>query len=54
MDMDTKFTLAILHQHDRFLRFKARLIARGIPADEAEEEAASWIHTNAVFNVAKA
>ena len=54
MDMYTKLTLAILNQHDRFVRFKARLIARGLPADEAEEEAASWIHTNAVFDIAEA
>ncbi len=54
MDMYTKLTLAILLQHDRFLRFKARLITRGIPDDEAEEEAASWIHINAVFDVTEA
>jgi len=54
MDKYTKLTLAVLRQHDRFVRLTARLIARGIPTEDAEEEAASWIHTNAVFDVAEA
>ena len=49
-DLEAEVEAGIEAQSERFERFKKRLIARGLSEAEAEEEASSWIRTNAIFD----
>ena len=50
-DFDEAVQIRIHAQTKRFLRVKTRLMARGFNEAEAEEEAQSWVRTNAIMDV---